>query len=72
MSSKKQVRKQRREREQEERERTGRNPAVLFLVGITMAIAVTVGGWMLFGGSSGPGDPPFPGAVWSPAHDHWH
>lgn len=72
MSSKKQVRKKRREREQEERERTGRNPAVLFVLGITAAIALTLGAFVLFGGSSGPGDPPFPGAVWSAAHDHWH
>lgn len=72
MSSKKQARRRRREREKEEKRGSGRNPAVLFLLGISAAILVTLGAFMVFGGSSGPGDPPFPGAIWSAQHDHWH
>lgn len=72
MSSKKEIRRKQREREQEKRERGGRNPALLFALGIAGAILITVGAVVLLGGSGGPGDPPWPGAVWSAAHDHWH
>jgi hypothetical protein len=71
MSSKKQLRRKR-QKEEEERPRGKVNPAVLFIVGIATVVLALVAGVALFGGASGPGEPPWPGAVWSPAHDHWH
>ena len=72
MSSKKEIRRKQREREQERKERSGRNPALLFGLGIAGAILITIGAFIALGGPGGPGDPPWPGAVWSAAHDHWH
>lgn len=74
MSSKKEVRRKRRARkqEQEQKARSGRRTALLFALGIAAAILLTLGGFALFGDSAGPGEPPRPGMVWSPAHDHWH
>jgi hypothetical protein len=72
MSSKKEVRRKRREEEQQQRERSTRNPALIFGVGIAAAILLTLAAFALFGDPSGPGEPPWDGAVWSPAHDHWH
>ena len=74
MSSKKAERKKRQERERQRRGRK-RNPAVLFILAVGVGLALLVGGALLFGDptSSGPqGDPPYPGAVWSPEHGHWH
>ena len=71
MSSKKARRKKRREREREERKK-GMNPALLFILAIGAAVLVTAAVSVTFGGSSAPGDPPRPGAVWSEAHGHWH
>lgn len=71
MSSKKARRKKRREEEKQER-RTGMNPALLFILAIGVAVLVTVVVSVVFVGSSAPGDPPRPGAVWSEAHGHWH
>lgn len=71
MSSKKARRKKRREQEQREG-RKGVNPALLFIVGIGLAVLVTVAVSAAFGDRSAPGDPPRPGAVWSEAHGHWH
>jgi hypothetical protein len=74
MSSKKEVRRKRRERKQkqEQQGRSARNSALLFALGIGVAILLTLGGFALFGDRAGPGEPPRPGMVWSPAHDHWH
>lgn len=71
MSSKKARRKKRKD-EVKSAGKKGLNPALLFLVGIGLAVALTVGLSMVLGGSSAPGDPPWPGAVWSDAHGHWH
>lgn len=71
MSSKKALRKKRRETEREE-SRKAVNPALLFIVAIGLAVLGTLGFAMVFGGSSAPGPPPTPGAVWSEAHGHWH
>lgn len=71
MSSKKALRKQQREAEREEHKK-GMNPALLFILAIGVAVLVTVGVSVVFVGSSAPGDPPTPGAVWSEAHGHWH
>lgn len=71
MSSKKARRKKRSEESKSEKKK-GLNPALLFILGIGLAVAVTVGISMALGGSSSPGDPPWPGATWSAAHGHWH
>lgn len=70
MSSKKQLRRKR-QKEQEEGPRNKTNPAVLFILGIGAVVLLMVVGVYLFG-DAGPGDPPWPGAVWSSAHGHWH
>ena len=72
MSSKKALRKQRRKAEKEEEKKKGMNPALLFILAIGVAVLVTLGVSFAVGGSSAPGDPPWPGAVWSDAHGHWH
>lgn len=71
MSSKKQLRRKRREQEQEGR-RSRTNPAWIFILAIALSLAVLVGGYVLFSDRSGLGDPPWPGAVWSDDHGHWH
>lgn len=71
MSSKKEIRRKRREHRQAEEQRRGRNPAILFALGIAAAILITLGLFAAFG-DGGPGEPPWPGAVWSAAHGHWH
>lgn len=71
MSSKKERRRKRQEREQEHARRK-LNPAAVFIVGIGLAILLTVIGAMVLGDRSGPGEPPWAGAVWSPEHGHWH
>lgn len=73
MSSKKDLRRKRREKEREEKQSRGSlNPAWKFIIGIALTLALLTGGYMLLGGGGGPGEPPWPGAVWSPAHGHWH
>lgn len=71
MSSKKARRKKRKEEAKSEGKK-GMNPALLFILVIGVAMVATVGISMALGGSSAPGDPPWPGAVWSSAHGHWH
>jgi len=71
MSSKKAQRKKRREEAKTE-EKKGVNPALLFILAIGLAVVATLGISMLLGGSSAQGDPPWPGAVWSEPHGHWH
>ena len=71
MSSKKARRKKRREEAKKEAKK-GMNPALLFILAIGVAVLATVAVSMTLGGSSAPGDPPWPGAVWSEAHGHWH
>lgn len=44
----------------------------VFIVGIVAAVLLTVVGAMVLGNRSDRGDPPWPGAVWSEAHGHWH
>jgi hypothetical protein len=72
MSSKKALRRKRREEERQESRKKGINPALLFILGIGLAVLGTVAFTVLFGDSSAPGPPPTPGAVWSEAHGHWH
>ena len=68
MSTKKQRRRERREKAREGRARK-RSPVAWFMVSIAVAlVAVGVAGFFLRSGD----EPPFPGAVWSEAHGHWH
>jgi hypothetical protein len=57
VSSKKEIRRKRREQELEQKERGGRNPAVLFALGIAAAILITLGVFAAFA-DRGPGEPP--------------
>lgn len=69
MSSKKARRRKRQEQRQRPRKR---NPATLFILGIALALLLLAVGALVFGNRSGAGDPPWPGAVWSAEHGHWH
>jgi hypothetical protein len=67
MSSKKTRRRQARAR-QERKPRV--NPATLFILFVAAALLALGVAAMVLG--DGRGDPPHPGAVWSPEHGHWH
>jgi hypothetical protein len=69
VSSKKQLRRARQAKEQEEKKRKV-NPVWLFLVSIAALVVVAGVVTFFFGADHGP--PPWPGAVWSPLHNHWH
>ena len=70
MSSKKAQRRARREKEQVEKQ-SGRRigPVALFLVAIGVALLATVVSAVVFVDRP---EAPYPGAVWSEAHGHWH
>jgi len=71
MSSKKTRRRER--QKQKQQGRSGRfNPATLFMVGIFVTIVLLVAGALVFGDRSAQDEPPWPGAVWSAEHNHWH
>lgn len=72
MSSKKARRRDRRKAEEEERRQGKRNPVTVFILGIGVTILLAALVMWVLGGGSGPGDPPWPGATWSPSHGHWH
>lgn len=73
MSSKKARRQERQQQKQDEdRRRSGLSPVTIFMIGIGVAVLLTVVGAFVLGDRSGRGEPPWPGAVWSAAHDHWH
>lgn len=72
MSSKKQRRRKQREEEAKKGGGGGMNPATRFIILIAVILGFLVGGALLFGESNAPGDPPWPGAVWSEQHGHWH
>ena len=71
MSSKKARRRERQEQNQDS-DRSKLSPVTLFILSIGLALLVTLGAAVLFGDRSDPGDPPWPGAVWSSGHGHWH
>jgi hypothetical protein len=71
MSSKKARRKERQQREQESRESQA-NPVRLFMLAIGVAVLLTIVAAIFFVDRSDRGEPPWPGAIWSPAHGHWH
>ncbi len=68
MSSKKARRRKLQEQTQENSRRT-LSPAALFILGIGLAVVLTVAGAVIFGDRK---EPPYPGAVWSEQHGHWH
>jgi hypothetical protein len=68
MSSKKARRRKAQEQAQDGSHRT-LSPATLFMIGIGMALALVVFGAVILSDRE---EPPFPGAVWSAAHGHWH
>jgi len=49
--------------------RKGLSPVTIFILGIGLALALVVGGVVVFGDRE---EPPYPGAVWSAEHGHWH
>jgi len=73
MSSKK-ARRKKRQQQEEDRDRSRRSlgPVTLFLLGIGVAVLLTAVASVVLVDRSGRGDPPWPGAVWSAAHGHWH
>jgi hypothetical protein len=68
MSSKKELRR-RRAIEERERSKPKVNSALIFVLVAVAALLVIVGvAYLLYD----PGEPPWPGAVWSSLHGHWH
>ena len=68
MSSKK-ARRRRVQEETQEHSRKGLSPTTLFIIGIGLIIVLTVAGSVVFGDRE---ERPWPGAVWSAEHGHWH
>jgi hypothetical protein len=71
VSTKKQLRRARREQAQVAKERAKVNPTVLFIASIA-AVVLVLGVVAFFVRGEGPGEPPWPGAIWSDQHGHWH
>jgi hypothetical protein len=71
MSSKKARRRERQEQAQDGR-KSRFTPVTLFLLSIGLVIALVVAATVVLGDRSDQGEPPWPGAVWSAAHGHWH
>lgn len=67
MSSKNQIRQERRRKKREAKTRRKLNPAVTFSLAIGLILLVIMVAAYFLGGG-----PPEPGAVWSPEHQHWH
>ncbi len=68
MSSKK-ARRRKLQKQTQDRSRRAVSPAILFILGIGLAVVLTVVGTAVFGDRE---EPPWPGAVWSDQHGHWH
>jgi len=73
MSSKKARRRERQQRDEEQGGRRGKlSPVTLFMLGIGMAVVITIVVAVVLSDRSDRGAPPYPGAVWSEPHGHWH
>lgn len=73
MSSKKARRRERQQSERKQESLRGKlSPVTLFMLGIGAAVLIAIVGAVVFGGGSDRGNPPWPGAVWSAPHGHWH
>ena len=71
MSSKKARRRERQEQKQDG-QRSRFTPVTLFMLSIGLLMFVIVAAAVVFGDRSDRGEPPWRGAVWSAAHEHWH
>jgi len=71
MSSKKARRREQQEQAQDGR-RSRLTPVTLFMLSIGLVISLVVAATVVFGDRSDRGEPPWAGAVWSAAHEHWH
>jgi hypothetical protein len=69
MSTKKQLRRERLEQDRKRGEERKRNPVPLFLWSIAVVLLMAGAIGFLVRGNR---EPPWPGAVWSEAHRHWH
>lgn len=65
MSTKKQLREQRRKHEEERKSGFSLNPPIVFVIFLVVILVI-------FGLASHFGGSPSDGAVWSPEHQHWH
>lgn len=72
MSSKKARRRKRQANQEKEGGRGKLNSANIFILVMGLALVVIIVGAVVLGGSGATGDPPWPGAVWSASHGHWH
>jgi hypothetical protein len=70
LSSKKQLRRARRAQVEVAKERAKVNPTILFIASIAAVVLVLGVVAFVFRADTPP--PPWPGAVWSPQHGHWH
>ena len=66
----KQIRRARREQAETEKARAKVNPATLFILSIALVVLVFAVAFFFL--REDPGLPPWPGAIWSPLHEHWH
>ena len=65
----KRARRRKLQKQTQDRSRRAVSPAILFILGIGLAVVRTVVGAVIFGDRK---EPPYPGAVWSEQHGHWH
>ena len=68
MSSKK-ARRRKLQEQTQDRSRGRVSPTTLFILAIGLAMVLTVVGSVVFGDRE---ELPWPGAVWSAQHEHWH